>query len=177
MKEVMIETNRLILRKINKNDYLEISNILQDIDVMYAWEKSFSDEEVKLWINRNLKRYNNEGYSYFLAINKDDDTVVGVMGPLVEKIKDKTFIGVAYILNKESWGKGYAVEGVRACIEYAFNNLNAPSVIAQIRPNNINSIHVAQKLNLKIIDKYVKLYDGKEMEHLIYSIDNENYKI
>lgn len=173
----MIETDRLILRKINRNDYLDIANILQDIDVMYAWEKSFSDDEVKIWIDENIKRYNNEGYSYFLAINKAEGTVVGVMGPLVEKINNKSFIGIAYILNRKSWKKGYAVEGAKACIEYAFSRLNARNVIAQIRPNNINSIHVAQRLNMKLIDKYVKLYDGKEMEHLIYSIDNENYKI
>lgn len=177
MKDVMIETDRLILRKIKRDDYLEIANILQDIDVMYAWEKSFSDDEVRLWIDENLKRYNNEGYSYFLAINKDDNTVIGVMGPLTEKINSKTFIGVAYILNKKSWGKGYAMEGVKACIEYAFNNLNAQNVIAQIRPTNINSIHVAQRLNMKPIDKYIKLYDGKEMEHIIYSIHNSNDKI
>lgn len=177
MNDTIIETDRLILRKINKDDYLEIANILQDIEVMYAWEKSFSNDEVKLWIDENLKRYDNEGYSYFLAVNKEDGTVVGVMGPLVEKIKDESFIGVAYILNKKSWGKGYAVEGVGACIDYAFNNLNAVNVIAQIRPNNINSIHVAQKLNMKIIDKYIKLYDGKEMEHLIYSIDNKKCEI
>lgn len=175
MHDVIIETNRLILRKINKGDYLEIANILQDIDVMYAWEKCFSNDEVKLWINKNLKKYDNEGYSYFLAIEKENNTVVGVIGPLVEEINDELFIGIAYILNKKSWGKGYAVEGARACIEYAFNNLNAMKVIAQIRPNNINSISVAQKLNMKIIDKYIKLYDGKEMQHLIYSIDNKKY--
>lgn len=177
MNKVIIETERLILRKINKNDYLEIAKTLQDIEVMYAWEKSFSDDEVKLWIDENLKRYDKEGYSYFLAINKNDNTVVGVMGPLLEKIENETHIGVAYILNKKSWGKGYAHEGVKACIEYAFNNLNAKNVIAQIRSNNTSSIKVAQKLNMKIIDKYVKVYDNKEMEHLIYSIENENYKM
>ncbi|MEG1410490.1 MAG: GNAT family N-acetyltransferase [Terrisporobacter sp.] len=108
MEGVVIETDRLILRNINQNDYLEIANILQDINVMYAWEKSFSHDEVQMWIDENLKRYNNEGYSYFLALNKENNTVVGVIGPLIEKIKGKSYIGVAYILNKKSWGKGYA---------------------------------------------------------------------
>ena len=51
------------------------------------------------------------------------------------------------------------------------------NMIAQIRHNNINSIHLEQRLNMKLIDKYVKLHDGKEMDPLIYFIDNENYKI
>lgn len=170
MKEIVIETNRLLLGKINQEDFTEIANILQDIDVMYAWEKSFSNEEVQSWIDENLKRYDNEGYSYFLALNKEDNTVVGLIGPLVEKINNEPFVGVAYILNKKSWGKGYAIEGSKACIEYAFNKLKATKVIAQIRPNNISSINVAERLNMEIVDKYIKIYNGKEMEHLIYSI-------
>lgn len=175
MQDIVLETNRLILRKITKEDFKEISNILKDIEVMYAWEKAFSDEEVQNWINENLKRYDNEGFSYFLAIDKKDNNVVGVMGPLIEKINDKEFIGVAYILNKASWGKGYAYDGASACVNYAFSKLNANKVIAEIRPSNISSIKVAQRLNMKLEDSFIKIYDGKEMEHLIYSISKDEY--
>ena len=130
MKEIFIQTQRLNLRKIHQDDYDELCNILQDEEVMYAWEKTFSNEEVQNWINENLKRYDNEGYSYFLALNKETNKVIGVMGALIERINNKSFIGIAYILNKKSWGKGYATEGVKACIEYAFNELKAKEVIA-----------------------------------------------
>ena len=63
----------------------------------------------------------------------------------------------------------------KACIDYAFNKLNADKVIAQIRPNNISSKNVAKRLNMKLIDKYIKIYDKKEMEHLIYSINREEH--
>lgn len=171
MDKIVIETKRLILRKINENDYEEIAEILQDIDIMYAWEKSFSRDEVIQWINKNIDRYSNDGYSYYLAINKDDESVIGVMGPLVESINGSDFIGVAYILNKKYWGKGYATEGVASCIDYAFKNLNADKVIAQIRPENKASCMVAQRLNMKIEGEFTKLYEGKEMRHLIYSIE------
>lgn len=175
MKDTMIESNRLILRKITNDDYKEIAKILQDIEVMYAWEKSFSDEEVQNWINQNLKRYDNEGYSYFLALNKEDNKVVGVMGPLIEKIEGQEYIGIAYILNKDSWGYGYASEGVEACIDFAFDKLNAEKVIAQIRPSNISSLNIAKRMNMKIEGSFVKIYDDKEMEHMIYSIDKVDY--
>ena len=85
------------------------------------------------------------------------------------------FIGVAYILNKNSWGYGYATEGIKACIDYAFSKLNANKVIAQIRPSNINSCNVANRLNMKIQDIYIKIYDNKKMKHLIYCIDKNEY--
>lgn len=175
MKNITLETNRLVFRKISKDDYIGIANILQDIEVMYAWEKSFSDDEVNLWIEENLKRYENEGYSYFLLLEKLSKKIVGVMGPLIETINEEKFIGIAYILDKQFWGKGYATEGARACVEYAFNELNAEKVIAQIRTNNTSSKNVAKRLNMKVIDKYIKIYDKKEMEHLIYAIKREEY--
>lgn len=46
----VIQTERLMLREITENDYEEIGSILQDIEIMYAWEKAFSDVEVRSWI-------------------------------------------------------------------------------------------------------------------------------
>ena len=51
---VILETPRLCLRKIQTDDYKAISSILQDIDVMYAWEYAFSDQEVIQWIDENI---------------------------------------------------------------------------------------------------------------------------
>lgn len=170
IRDIAIETSRLILRKITKEDFEEIANILKDIEVMYAWEKSFSDDEVREWIDKNIKRYQNDGCSYLIAIRKDDNKVIGVMGPLIENIENNNYIGVAYILNKKYWGYGYATEGISACIEYAFNNLKTDKVIAQIRPENTSSIKVAERLNMKLVGQFVKIYEGKEMPHLIYEI-------
>ncbi|WP_373601145.1 GNAT family N-acetyltransferase [Paraclostridium bifermentans] len=172
----VIQTERLILREITENDYEEIANILQDIEIMYAWEKAFSDVEVRSWIEKNINRYAKDGFSYYLAVNKLSNDVVGVMGPLVENIEEKEYIGVAYILNKKYWNKGYATEGIRACIDYAFRTLNTNKVIAQIRPENKASLNVAKRLNMKEEGEYIKIYEGKEMKHLIYSIENINKK-
>ncbi|CEO33598.1 GNAT family acetyltransferase [[Clostridium] sordellii] len=170
MGKIFLETDRLILRQISENDFNDIANILQDIEIMYAWEKSFSDDEVLEWINKNIDRYKRDGYSYFLAINKINKEVVGVMGPLIENINGKEFIGVAYILNKESWGRGYATEGIKECIRYVFENTVAEKVIAQIRPENKSSIKVALRLGMELEGEFTKLYEGKHMKHLIYSI-------
>lgn len=89
----VIQTERLILGEITENDYEEIANILQDIEVMYAWEKAFSDVEVRSWIEKNINRYAKDGFSYYLAVNKVSNDVVGVMGPLVENIDEKEYIG------------------------------------------------------------------------------------
>lgn len=142
--------------------------ILQDKAVMYAWEHCFTENGVRQWIDKNLVRYEKDGFSYFAAIEKQSNQVVGVMGPLIELINGVLHIGIAYLLKKAFWGKGYATEGVKACMEYAFHVLHADKVIAQIRPSNIRSRNVARAVGMHIEGAYNKRYHGKDMLHLIY---------
>ncbi|MDE7191338.1 MAG: GNAT family N-acetyltransferase [Clostridia bacterium] len=166
----IIQSERLNFRKINMDDFSNLKVILQDIEIMYAWEHAFTDDEVYEWIEKNMARYNSDGYSYFAAIDKKTNNFVGVIGPLVEEIEGVKYIGIAYILNKKYWGMGYATEGATACINYAFDILHADKIIAQIRPNNLPSRRVAEKLNMKIEGQYIKNYNNTDMPHLIYSL-------
>lgn len=49
-----IETKRLGLRKILKEDFEALAVFLKNSDVMYAWEHAFTDEEILQWIDKNL---------------------------------------------------------------------------------------------------------------------------
>lgn len=169
MKWVMT-SERLNFRNITNKDFNNLKPILQNIEVMYAWEHAFTDDEVHEWIDKNLVRYENEGYSYFALIEKSTNQFIGVAGPLIEDTNGSKQIGIAYIIDKKYWGKGYGFESAKASLDYAFNNLHAEEVIAQIRPNNISSRKIAEKLNMKIKSEFVKHYNNKDMPHLIYSI-------
>lgn len=170
----IMQSDRLNYRKVTKNDFNNLRNILQDIEVMYAWEHAFTDDEVDKWIEKNLERYKNDGYSYFAVIEKRTNNFIGVAGPLVEIINDVKHTGIAYILDKNYWGKGYGFESAESSMNYAFNSLNVEKVIAEIRPNNLPSRKIAEKLNMKIEHEYIKHYNGVDMVHLIYSCLRKN---
>lgn len=166
---IILETDRLYLRKINLGDYNSICSILQDIDVMYAWEHAFSDNEVLEWINENLLRYDRDGYSYWAVIEKLSGQLIGVTGIITEEADGEKYIGVGYIYNKAYWNKGYAFESASACIDYAAEVLNASEITAQIRPENTSSRKVAERLGMSVKKQFVKHYKGKDMPHLLYS--------
>ena len=46
-KEIFAQTDRLLLRKFNRNDYFNLCGILQDEKTMYAYESAFSGSEVQ----------------------------------------------------------------------------------------------------------------------------------
>lgn len=166
---IIMQTPRLFLRKIQTDDYNSICSILQDIEVMYAWEHTFSDEEVVQWIDENLMRYNRDGYSYWAVIEKASGKLIGVTGLIAEQADDENYIGVGYIYNKSYWGNGYAFEAASACVDYAFNILNLNEVTAQIRPENMASRKVAERLGMSIKKQFIKRYKKRDMPHLLYS--------
>ena len=51
---MIIQTKRLYMRKLCKNDFNELCEILQDKDVMYAYEHAFDNKEVQEWLDNQL---------------------------------------------------------------------------------------------------------------------------
>ena len=57
MQAAVIVTPRLYLTRMGNEDIAPLRTILQYKDVMYAYEHAFSDEEVRQWLDRQMKRY------------------------------------------------------------------------------------------------------------------------
>lgn len=167
---IIIKTPRLYLRQLKKEDYPFVCLFLQDIEVMYAWEHSFTGSEVTDWIDENIMRYERDGYSYWAVVERETEKLIGVCGLLAEQADEEKYVGIGYIFNKTYWNKGYAYESASACLAYAFDNLDIRMVTAQIRPENIASRKLAEKLGMTVKKQFVKDYKGKKMLHLLYAI-------
>lgn len=167
--KIILETERLILRELNHNDYDGLSLILQDEKTMYAYEHAFSDEEVLKWLNRQIERYNKDGFSLWAVILKENNKFIGQCGLTIQKINKNTeVVEIGYLFNRNYWKKGYAIESAKACKDYAFNILNINEVYSIIRDNNIYSQNVAIKNGMKKIGTTIKFYHNIDMLHYIY---------
>lgn len=173
---LVIETERLLLREMAEADFEAARKILGDARVMYAWEHGFSDGEVRAWIAENIARYRREGFSHLAAVEREGGALAGFIGPLLETVDGARRMGVAYILGKDFWGRGYATEGASACIDYAFDQLRAEEVIAEIRPENSASRHVAERLGMAERGSLIKIYRGIEMPHIIYIVKKDEWR-
>lgn len=171
----MIETKRLMLRKLNKNDFNNLSTILKDEEVMYAYEHAFSDEEVTMWLNKQIYRYENEGFGLLGVILKDTNEFIGQCGLTLQDYKGIKVPEIGYLFSKKYWNKGYAIEAAKAVKEYAFNELHLDEVYSIIRDNNFTSQKVAEKNGMKRIDKIVKHYYDMDMPHYVYMVKNRRY--
>lgn len=168
--DIILETERVYLRKIALDDFEELKIMLQDKEVMYAWEYAFSDEEVFEWIGKNLELYKKNNLGYFLVVSRIDGKIVGQAALMPDIIEGRQFYEIGYIFKKEFWHKGYAAETARALVKYAFDSLNIPEVIFEIRPSNFPSRRVAEKLGAAVCGEFIKTVKDKQMVHLIYKL-------
>ena len=63
----ILETERLLLRGLEQGDFKDVCKLLQDDEVMYAYEGAFNDQEVQNWLDRQFGRYRHDGFGLWLV--------------------------------------------------------------------------------------------------------------
>jgi RimJ/RimL family protein N-acetyltransferase len=76
-------------------------------------------------------------------------------------------------LAKPFWGKGYASEGARAAMAYAFNVLEKDRIISLVDPANIASVRVVESIGERLQGRIPHL--GREV--LCYGLDRTTYLV
>lgn len=166
----ILETERLLLRKLTKDDFSNLCTILKDCGVMYAYEHGFSDEEVTDWLERQLKRYETYGFGLWGVILKETGEFIGQCGITMQNWGERNVPEIGYLFAKAYWHKGYAVEAAKACKELVFSFFGMKEIFSIIRDNNIPSKRVAERNGMRPCGSMIKHYYGVVMPHTIYGV-------
>jgi ribosomal-protein-alanine N-acetyltransferase len=162
---VILETERLLLREFTLQDTTAIEAVLGDPVAMEFYPAALNRQGVERWIERNLQRYRRDGHGLWAMVLRDSREFVGDCGCIVQDVEGKNEIEVGYHVRRDLWGKGYATEAARACMDYAFAKLGTARVISMIRPENLRSRRVAEK-NGMVCQKVVF---WRDYDHCIYA--------
>lgn len=170
---MILQTERLILRVMDENDLPALRRILQDAEVMYAYEHAFSEEETRAWLNRQLERYQTYGFGLWAVVLKESGDMIGQCGVTMQTTPQGEVPEIGYLFEKAHWRKGYAIEAARAAKEYAFNVLKFDEVFTIIRDNNIPSQNVAKRNGMTERGRLTKHYWGMDMPHILFSVKKD----
>lgn len=88
------------------------------------------------------------GWGAWLVIKKSDGQVIGDIGFKGNPNGDKQ-VEVGYGFLEEHWNKGYATEAVNAILQWAFATGKVETIIAETLSDNLGSMRVLEKLNMK----------------------------
>lgn len=141
-------TERLHLRKMKVSDSPVLFKIWSDPDVTKFMNISrFTNESQAKEMIEILDELSqtNKAIRYSMIDLKSNE-IVGTCG--FNSIDfENARVEIGYDIAKIHWGMGYAPEGIRALIKYAFEDLQLNRIEAKVEPANLNSIKVLQKLN------------------------------
>ena len=77
---MVLRTKRLFLREMEPSDFADLAEILQDPKVVYAYEHTFSDADVWEWLERQRRRYREDGFGLWAAVLKQTGEMIGQAG-------------------------------------------------------------------------------------------------
>ena len=164
---IIAETKRLILREITANDTEQAYLLNLDPEVIrYTGDKPFKNsEEAKIFLE-NYNHYKKYGFGRWGVIDKTNSEFLGWCG--LKFIEKNNEYDVGFRFFKKHWGKGYATESARACIELGFTKFNMSVIIGRAAKQNVASIKVLQKLGMS----YFKDDDCHGEDAVVYKIEN-----
>jgi ribosomal-protein-alanine N-acetyltransferase len=168
----ILETERLLLRRVDKNDVNEIFSMRSNAETMqYIPRPLVINKEEALSHIALLDSGIEKNEAIYWAITfKGENKLLGIIGFYRTKFEDfRSEIG--YMLLSENHGKGIASEAVERALNYGFNEMNLHSIEAVIDPRNYASERVLQK-NGFIKEGYFKentFFNGEFLDSVIYS--------
>lgn len=176
MDDVIVETERLRLRELDAPDLPALRKILQDPQVMVAYEGPFTDAEVQTWLDRQRRRYQSDGIGLWAVESRSTGEVIGQCGLTLQSGSGEEVVEVGYLFRRDAWGNGYATEAAAGCVAWAFSTMQTDAVHAQIRDMNLASMNVAIRLGMTVRGRFVKHYRGVTMPHLDFAVTRDEWE-
>jgi ribosomal-protein-alanine N-acetyltransferase len=162
----ILETGRLLLREFVPGDVEALAAVISDPETMRFYPEPRDRAGVESWIERNRRRYRDDGHGLWAMILKSSGDVIGDCGLTRQTVDGVDEIEIGYHLRRDLWGRGFAPEAAGVCRDYGFGHLGAERLIALIRPENLPSRRVAEKIGLGLWKEVV----WRDLPHCVYVI-------
>jgi RimJ/RimL family protein N-acetyltransferase len=163
-----LETERLRLRSFRRSDLDDYAALNADPEVLRylgagpePWDRGRSWRHLAFL----LGHWRLGGSGTWAVEHRETGAFLGVIG--FSEPEGWPGCELAWVLSRRFWGHGYATEGARAALGYAFAVWRREHVISLIHPENRASIRVAERLG-ETLQGRIRHF-GREM--LCYGID------
>jgi len=139
------------LRPWTTDDIDAMAAISGDHDVMRYFPSVQDKQHVTGFVKRQIQQFDEKAYCYFATELRETRHLIGFIGISYQEYEAKftPCIDIGWRLGRSHWGKGYATEGAKACLDYAFRTLNIKEIVSVAACINTPSIHVMKKLGMQ----------------------------
>jgi RimJ/RimL family protein N-acetyltransferase len=177
----ILETRRLILLSFQMTDLDAIAAIDADPKVCEFLPALGTRENTSAGIQRIMSYEQQKGYSLYAVELKATHEMIGWIGLMTPSFEAHftPAIEIGWRLASQHWNQGYATEGAKAVLDYAFTTLGLEDIVSFTVENNLASRRVMEKIGLHHDPKddfnHPKLLGHKLERHVLYRLKRSEY--
>ena len=169
-----LQTERLLLREVTKNDNQEIFKLRSLPESMEYMDtnKCSSIEQANDFVKRIQDDFNEtSGISWGIELKSKPGKIIGYVS-LVRIMKENYRAEVAYSILPDFWRLGIATEAMIPMIKFGIKKIGFHSFEANVNKNNTSSIKLLEKLGF-IKEAHFRenyFFNGEFIDTVIYSL-------
>ncbi|HBC7430036.1 TPA: GNAT family N-acetyltransferase [Providencia rettgeri] len=182
MKIIELETTRLRLRGWQEEDKQLLYQMNSHPDVMHYFPSVLNEQQNAQFMQTIIDKFTQQGEWGLWAVElKSNKQFIGFIGLNIPSatLPFSPCVELSWRLLPEYWHHGYATEGASRVIEYAFDKLNLPELVAFTAVVNSPSESVMKRLGMiKQLNNFYHpaLPDGHWLqEHVLYRIKASDF--
>ncbi|MBZ0216498.1 MAG: GNAT family N-acetyltransferase [Fimbriimonadaceae bacterium] len=151
--DIKLETDRLILRKPAPADADRTARLIDHYDIANNLGRvphPYHLKDAETFLAGVDGNWGLDQYTFAVCLKEDNDQLIGMGGPFNFQ---SGRVELGYWLGKPYWGSGLMSEAVRALVEFVFDRVKAPFLLADHFIDNPASGRVLEKCGFREIEK------------------------
>lgn len=146
-----IETARLRMRMFTPADLDRMCEITSDPEVTryIGYGHPLLREETLANLNLIMNAFRRRGYGRWALERRDTGALIGYCG--LSSGNPEVGVELAYMLARDEWGRGLALEAGRASLRFGFETLRMNSIAGLTFHDNTRSRKVLERLGMRFI--------------------------
>jgi ribosomal-protein-alanine N-acetyltransferase len=158
---VTLETDRLLIRNFRRDDWRDLQAMIvqyQSSEVgQYDHPWPVSDDEIQ-----GVTEWFASGDRFLAVCLKAPEVFIGFISLNREEQDGEVEYHLGYVFNSDYGRRGYATEGCRAVIDYAFDVLSVESVVSNTAAANDRSCRLLRRLGMEEIRQGTASFRGTD---------------
>jgi len=179
---IVVQTQRLMLRQWRDEDRPLFAAMNGDPEVMKYFPNTLSSSQSDTLVDRFTTDIEESGWGFWAAERSDTGEFIGFIGInySADGLPFAPCVDIGWRLARAHWGLGFATEGAKAAMDYAFWQANLSLLVSMTPTENQASERIMQKLGMvkqALNFMHPKVVKGHPLqEHVLYSITNKQWQ-
>lgn len=170
----LFQSERIGFRRLSKEDTAAFRKMNQNPEVMKYFPSILNDASSDHFLDQIMTKHQERGFGLYAVECLDDEVFMGFIGLSVPSFEMAFMpcVEIGWRLDHQYWHQGYATEGAKRVLKYAFEILRLNKIVSFTAESNQASTHVMEKIGMtfKSTFSHPKVMNTPLEKHVLFEI-------